>query len=88
MSWLAGVASLSQVALPFASNDPLYGRRPPENEEVLLRVEMAMLGERGLLVLPGDWLRRMRYNPFYDVIDDRTLEWFDKHSTTAPPETE
>jgi hypothetical protein len=38
---------------------------------------MAMQGERGLVKIPDDWLLRLRYNPFYQVIESRVLEWFD-----------
>ena len=80
LAWPPGVASLSHVALPFPPDDPLYGRRPPDNEDILFLGEMAIRGERGLLRLPGDWLLRMRYNPFYKIIERRALEWFDKAS--------
>ena len=77
LSWPPGVISLSHVALPFPPDDPLYGRRPPENEGVLFLGEMALRGERGLLELPTDWLLRMRYNPFYELIEERVLDWFE-----------
>ena len=51
LSWPTGVISLSHVALPVSPDDPLYGRRPPEDEDVLFLGEMAMRGERGLLSL-------------------------------------
>ena len=25
----------------------------------------------------GEWLLRMRYNPFYDVLESRVLGWFE-----------
>ena len=77
LAWPAGVISLSHVALPIPPDDPLYGRRPPENEDTLFLGEMAMQGERGLLELPADWLLRMRYNPFYALIEQRVLGWFE-----------
>ena len=76
LEWPRGVISLSHVALPIAPDDPLYGRRPPEDQSVLFLGEMAMQGERGLLRLPADWLLRMRYNPFYEVLERRVIEWF------------
>jgi alpha-beta hydrolase superfamily lysophospholipase len=77
LAWPTGIISLSHVALPVSAQDPLYGRRPPENEEVLFLGEMAMQGERGLLKLPADWLLRLRYNPFYEILERRVLEWFE-----------
>jgi alpha-beta hydrolase superfamily lysophospholipase len=78
LSWPAGVISLSHVALPFPPDDPLYGRRPPESENILFLGEMAIQGERGLLTLPLDWLLRLRYNPFYDYLEARVLSWVEK----------
>jgi alpha-beta hydrolase superfamily lysophospholipase len=75
MSWPRGVISLSHVALPFPRDDPLYGGHPPENEEALFLGQMAIQGERGLLRFSSDWLLRLRHNPFYDVLESRTLEW-------------
>jgi hypothetical protein len=63
------------VALPIPSDDPLYGQRPPENEDVLFLGQMALQGERGLLKLSGDWLLRLRHNPFYPFLETRTLDW-------------
>jgi hypothetical protein len=83
------VISLSHVALPILPDDPLYGRRPPENQGLLFLGEMAMRGERGLLSLPSEWLLRLRYNPFYEVLERRVLEWFDAaNGGDTPPSPE
>jgi hypothetical protein len=79
LAWPRGVVSLSHVALPIPPDDFLLGRYPPEDDDALFLGEMALRGERGLLELPTDWLLRMRYNPFYEVLERRTLEWFDQH---------
>ena len=73
--WPRGVISLSHVALPFPPDDPLYGQRPPDNEDVLFLGQLAIQGERGLFKLSSDWLLRLRYNPFYDYLEQRVLEW-------------
>jgi hypothetical protein len=65
------------VALPFPPDDPLYGQRPPDNEDVLFLGQMALQGERGLLKISYDWLVRLRHNPFYDFLERRTLVWID-----------
>ena len=75
--WPPGVISLSHVALPFAPQDPLYGRYPPENRDRLFLGQAEIRGERGLLKISSDWLLRIRYNPFYGVLEARTLEWLD-----------
>jgi alpha-beta hydrolase superfamily lysophospholipase len=87
-AWPVGVISLSHVALPIPPDDPLYGQRPPGNEDVLFLGQMAIQGERGMLRLSSDWLLRLRYNPFYAYLDARTLAWMDRaggHGETAAP---
>ena len=37
--------------------------------------DLAIKGERGLLKIPGEWLLRMRYNPFYSYLQTRVLQW-------------
>jgi len=69
------VISLSHVALPFPSDDPLYGQQSPENKDSLFLGQIAIRGERGLLKIPYDWLLRLRHNPFYDFLESRMLEW-------------
>ena len=78
LDWPRGVISLSHLALPIPLDEPLYGRRPPDNEDVLFLGEMALLGERGLLVFPDDWLLRLRFNPFYAYLEMRAIEWMDR----------
>jgi alpha-beta hydrolase superfamily lysophospholipase len=75
LSWPPGVISLSHVALPIAPDDPLYGQRAPENEEFIFLGQMAIQGERGLLTIPPDWMFRLRYNPFYDYLEQRIVDW-------------
>jgi hypothetical protein len=84
LDWPPGVISLSHVALPFPADDPLYGQRPPDNEDVLFLGQMAIQGERGLLRLPSDWLLRIRHNPFYGYLETRTLEWIGTGGAGAP----
>jgi hypothetical protein len=76
-SWPAGFLSLSHIALPFPADDPLYGSvRPPDDGLVFLG-QIAVQGERGLLLFPADWLVRLRHNPFYDYLEARTLAWIE-----------
>ena len=75
LEWPRGIISLSHVALPFPPDDPLYGAIRPESRNELHLGQIAIRGERGLMVLSSDWLLRLRYNPFYSVLEDRVLEW-------------
>ena len=78
LSWPVGVISLSHVALPISPLDNLYGQRPPDNEDFLFLGQMATQGELGLLKIPSDWMFRLRYNPFYNFLESKTLEWLAK----------
>ena len=78
LDWPRGIFSLSHLALPIPPDEPLYGRRPPDNDDVLFLGEMALQGERGLLVFPSDWLLRLRFNPFYAYLEKRSIEWMDR----------
>lgn len=74
-SWPGGVISLSHIALPYPPDDPLYGMYPPENDRQLYLGQINIKGERGLLKIPYDWLLRLRHNPFYGYLEQRTLQW-------------
>ena len=87
LEWPRDLISLSHLALPIPPDDPLYGRRPPENEDALFLGELAFRGERGLLVFPPDWLLRLRYNPFYAYLESRTIDWLDSANGTGRPES-
>jgi hypothetical protein len=76
--WPEGVFSLSHVALPFPTEDPLYGRTPPQDSGELFLGQQALQGERGVLKIPGNFLLRLRHNPFYDYLERRVLEWLQR----------
>jgi alpha-beta hydrolase superfamily lysophospholipase len=75
--WPVGVFSLSHVALPFPPDDPLYGQhRPPDSRQVFLG-QQALQGERGVLKISGNFLLRLRHNPFYAYQEARILQWLE-----------
>ena len=77
LHWPDGVFSLSHVALPFPANDPLYGRTPPADSNQLFLGQQALQGERGVLKIPGNFLLRLRHNPFYSYLERRVLDWLE-----------
>ena len=77
VSWPRNVVSLSHVALPFSPEDPLYGHQPPAAGDMVFLGNLAFKGERGLLRIPGTWLLRQRYNPFYSYMQTRIIQWLD-----------
>ena len=72
LQWPVGVYSLSHVALPIPPDDPVYGVGT-EDKPTLGRVELR--GEQRLLLVPADQLMRLRYNPFYNYMEKRILEF-------------
>ena len=80
LSWPDGVFSLSHFALPIPTDDPLYGQTKPENKDDLYLGNREFLGETGMLVMPARWLMRLRYNPFYSYVEERTLNWLAANS--------
>jgi esterase/lipase len=80
ISWPQGVISLSHVALPFPPDDPVYGQNPPEKQELIFLGQIAIQGERGLLTISPNWMIRLRYNPFYDYLEQRTIDWVERAS--------
>jgi len=77
LAWPNDVFSLSHVALPFAPDDALYGSDPPANDNTLHLGDIPLRGERDMNRISGEWLLRMRYNPFYEVLESRVLEWLE-----------
>ena len=69
---------------PFPPDDPLYGRRPPDDEGILFLGQMAIQGERGLLKIPFDWLVRLRHNPFYEYLESRAVAWMNRAVENQP----
>jgi alpha-beta hydrolase superfamily lysophospholipase len=72
LAWPRGLFALSHVALPIPPDNPIYGaERPPDSPTVYLgRVEL--LGEQGMLAVPASALGRLRFNPFYSYVEERT----------------
>lgn len=76
--WPVGVVSMSHISLTFPPDDPLYGRIPPEQAGRLHLGSVSLRGERGILRVPDNWFTRQRYNPFYDYVEARIVEWCDR----------
>ena len=70
LSYPAELYSLSHVALPFPSDDPLYGNRRTDRRSVQLGTISAR-GERNTLLVSLDSLDRLSYNPFHSYMAAR-----------------
>jgi pimeloyl-ACP methyl ester carboxylesterase len=73
MAWPRGVLSLSHVALPFPPEDPLYGGPDALQGFGLNLGNLALRGEKGAFKITAEDLLRQRWNPFYDLVEDRTI---------------
>jgi alpha-beta hydrolase superfamily lysophospholipase len=71
--WPGDVYSLSHIALPFAPQDPVYGGLAAADSPGIQLGNLALRGERGVLLVSGTDLLRLRWNPFFDYVESRTL---------------
>ncbi len=73
--WPINLYSLSHVALPFSANDPLYGANNSSlntSSNTFLAIgNIALRGERGILKIAEADLLRLRWNPFYNYLEQR-----------------
>ena len=79
-SWPDGLFSLSHIALPFRTDDPVYGDgsvRSAEDRGIVLGA-LAPRGERGVLLLTPNYFLRARYNPFMGYQEYRLNQWLDE----------
>jgi len=72
LKWPKSVYSLSHVSLPFDSDDRWYGSA--ESQSFKLGT-LAPRGETAILTSPIARFMRLRYNPFFDYLAERTLEF-------------
>jgi hypothetical protein len=72
MAWPKSVYSLSHVSLPFDSDDRWYGNT--ESDDFKLGT-LAPRGETAILTSPIARFMRLRYNPFFDYLAERTLQF-------------
>ena len=80
--WPLGVYSLGHIALPFSPMDPLYGGRDaPESPGVKLG-HAELRGETGALLVSPKALMRQHWNPFFDYVKTRLVEFM--NLTAAP----
>ncbi|WAI83955.1 MULTISPECIES: alpha/beta hydrolase [Achromobacter] len=69
------IYSLSHVALPFPTNDTLYGQHPDNIEEYGISLgALSIRGEVGALIGGMDSLARLTSNPFYAYLIHRVDE--------------
>jgi alpha-beta hydrolase superfamily lysophospholipase len=73
--WPPGIYSLAHVALPFSPRDPVYGGPSAGKSPGIQLGNLALRGERGVLLVSGTDLLRLRWNPFFDYVESRVLRF-------------
>ncbi len=73
--WPPQVYSLSHVALPIRPDDPLYGFDEDPDYDGIRLGNVALRGERGVLWIEPSAFLRLRANPFYEYLQERTLDF-------------
>ena len=59
------------MALPFAATDPVYGPSGASTSPGLHLGDLALRGEHGVLQVPASEMLRLRWNPFYPLMEQR-----------------
>ena len=75
MVWPNDIYSLAHVALPFKPDDPIYGASTDDRQSGTQLGNLALRGERGVLQITGTDMLRQRWNPFYDYMEARILDF-------------
>lgn len=75
LSWPSSVYSLSHVALPFSSDDPVYGAQPQPGSDLIYLGAIDLRGERGLLSVSPAMFARIRHNPFMPYVEQRISDF-------------
>ena len=76
LAWPRDVFSLSHVAIPFPTTDPVYGREEIAGLPRTIRLGvLSPRGERAVLSVPSDTLMRLTCNPFFPYLSARIAEW-------------
>ncbi|MGI9326361.1 MAG: alpha/beta hydrolase [Pseudomonadales bacterium] len=75
LRWPARTYSLSHVAVPFPSNDPIYGAVPDPDSDGIFLGNVAFRGESDLLAVSATSQLRLRHNPFFPYLEQRLIEF-------------
>jgi alpha-beta hydrolase superfamily lysophospholipase len=73
LAWPKGMFALSHVALPMPPENPIYGAERPAGSPAVYLGRIELLGEQKVLAVPPTALLRLRYNPFFSYVEERTM---------------
>ncbi len=74
-SWPKDVFSLSHLAVPIPSSDPVYGTAEATAQSGLPLGSLSLRGEHGALMISDALLIRQRNNPFYPYMENHIVAW-------------
>jgi alpha-beta hydrolase superfamily lysophospholipase len=72
LSWPAGIFAMSHVSIPMPPDDPIYGATRPAGRGAIYLGRVELLGEQGLLTISPNVLVRLRFDPFFPYLWERT----------------
>jgi len=75
LEWPEEIYSLAHVALPFRSDDPIYGAEAVKDRRWIEIGHIALRGETGVLRVSPREMLRLRWNPFHPYVADRAVAW-------------
>jgi alpha-beta hydrolase superfamily lysophospholipase len=76
LEWSRDLFSLSHVALPFSTSDPVYGSLAVEGATGPVALGLlSPRGERSVLTVPVEVLMRVSSNPFFPYLAERLSAW-------------
>ncbi len=78
-NWPLEIYSLSHIAVPFRTDDQVYGDGSglSDDDPGLAFGALAPRGEKGVLRLTPAYFLRTRYNPFFGFQESYLLEWLE-----------
>jgi len=81
--WPKDVYSLTHVSLPFPPNDQTYGNDEKNPSPGINLGDMALRGEKNVLLIPASDMLRLRSNPFHSYMVWRLLIFMGQESAPA-----
>jgi hypothetical protein len=78
LAWPPGLFALSHVAVPVAPDDPIYGETAPRTRRTVFLGRLELLGEHGILAIPPAALERLRFDPFFPYLWQRTARFLNQ----------
>lgn len=79
LRWPPNIYSLSHIALPFPETDPLNGGENASASPGIQLGNIAMRGERGTLHVSAEEMLRLRWNPFYSFLEEKSVKHLEKN---------